>query len=177
VQHLQLNLPDDLMERLSAEASALGMSAEERVLEVLEPAIAPAQNLEAGAIGSGLATLKAFLARVPAIKWLSTSTDTEPYWWVKLQIDLDDTLAWNVVQELGFVLNYLALEEPLPTVFKPVSPPPYMNGGPKEFLSWVIEAKLPFLDAEYIAKVLEGRLPNPGEDRNNWNMDDLENDA
>lgn len=170
--YLQLNIPDDLMERLRTEASALGISAEERVLEVLEPAIAPAQNLEVGATDLGLANLKAFLMRVPSIKLVSTSLDGEPYWWVKLQIDVDHDLAWNVVQELGFVLNYISLEEPLPTVFKPVSPPPYLNGGPKEFLGWVIEAKIPFLDANYIAEVLEGRLPNPVHDRDEWNMDE-----
>src|SRR5688500_17345460 len=60
-------------------------------------------------------------------------------WWVKFSLDISHRLTWNVVQELGHVLNYLSLNERLPTVFKPVSPPPYLNGGPAEFLSWVIE--------------------------------------
>jgi len=38
------------------------------------------------------------------------------------------------------VLNYLSLDERLSTVFMPVSPPPYLNGG-VEFLSWVIECR------------------------------------
>ncbi|SPE35761.1 hypothetical protein SBA3_2300022 [Candidatus Sulfopaludibacter sp. SbA3] len=50
-------------------------------------------------------------------------------WWVKFAIDISHRLAWNVVQELGHVLNYLSVNERLPTVFKPVSPPPYANGG------------------------------------------------
>jgi len=50
-------------------------------------------------------------------------------WWLKVTIDIDHRLAWNVVQEPGPVLNYVSLDERLPTVFMPVSPPPYMNGA------------------------------------------------
>ena len=46
-------------------------------------------------------------------------------WWVKCAIDIDHEFAWNVVQELGHVLNYVSLDERLPTVFMPVSPPSY----------------------------------------------------
>jgi hypothetical protein len=62
---------------------------------------------------------------------------------VKLTIDIGHPLAWHVVQELGHVLNYLSTTERLPTTFKPVSPPPYLNGGPRAFLSWVIECADP----------------------------------
>ena len=34
-------------------------------------------------------------------------------------------------------------EERLPTIFMPVSPPPYANGPAREFLSWVIESRDP----------------------------------
>jgi hypothetical protein len=77
-----------------------------------------------------------------------------------------------VVQELGFVLNYISLEEPLPTVFKPVSPPPYMNGGPKDFLSWVIEPTGNYIDPAWIAEALEGRMPRPVDDLGQWDSDD-----
>ena len=77
-----------------------------------------------------------FIATIPAIKLTDApsrgigSGADQDIWWVKFGIDIEHPLAWNVVQELGHVLNLLSLEEPLPTVFKPVSPPPYMNGGP-----------------------------------------------
>jgi hypothetical protein len=58
---------------------------------------------------------------------------------VKFSIDVFHPSAWRTVQELGHVLNYVSINERLPTVFKPVLPPPYMNGGPVEFLPWVIE--------------------------------------
>lgn len=85
--------------------------------------------------------LLAYLRRVPALEEPISHGSDDTSWWVKFSLDLDHELAWHVVQEFGHVLNYLSLQERLPTVLKPVSPPPYMNGGPSEFLSWVIEWK------------------------------------
>lgn len=113
-----------------------------------------------------------FLARIPAIESNDTpsrgigSGESDAGWWVKFQIDVDHDLAWNTVQEMGHVLNYLAVDERLPTVFKPVSPPPYINGGPDEYLSWVIEgADMP---PGTVATWLEERLPKPVEDEAAW---------
>ncbi len=69
-----------------------------------------------------------------------TGTGEGGLWWVKIIIDIDHPMAWRIVQELGHVLNYVSLNERLPTVFMPVSPPPYIHGGPRNFLSWVIES-------------------------------------
>ena len=92
-------------------------------------------------------------------------------WWVKFGIDIANPLAWHVVQELGHVLNYVSIEERLPTVFYPASPPPYMNGGPEDFLSWVIETKDPEFSPDRAREWLEGRLPRPVEDLEQWNTD------
>ena len=97
-------------------------------------------------------------------------------WWVKFAIDIDHHLAWAVVQELGFVLNYISVHERLPTVFMPVSPPPYLNGGPREHLSWVIENSSPDMRPGTVKKWLEGRLPNPVDDLTQWNTDDEDHD-
>ena len=114
-----------------------------------------------------------FLERVPGIgrARVFASGTGEEGWWVKFAIDIDHPLAWKAVQELGHVLNYLSVEEPLPTIFKPVSPPPYMNGGPREFLSWVIEAPHG-MSPELVARWLEGRLPRPVDDLAEWAGDD-----
>lgn len=72
-----------------------------------------------------------YLRRVPGIDPRMGQATEGDRWWVKLVIDVRHPLAWRVVQELAHVLNYLSVEERLPAVFKPVSPPPYMNGGPK----------------------------------------------
>lgn len=117
-------------------------------------------------------TLLDYLGRVPAIQApIRHGSDDEGLWWVKFAIDISDPLAWNVVQELGHVLNYLSIEERLPTAFVPVSPAPYMNGGPADFLSWVIEAKTPDLRPGTCAEWLEGRLPRPVDDLEQWKTD------
>jgi len=114
-----------------------------------------------------------FLARIPAIenndtpsRGFGSGEDKGGSWWVKFTIDIEHDLAWHTVQELGCVLNYLSLTERLPTVFKPVSPAPYLNGGPDEFLSWVIEGK--DMPPGTVSKWLEERLPKPVDDKAAW---------
>jgi hypothetical protein len=77
-------------------------------------------------------------------------------------------LAWRFVQGLGHVLNYVSIDERLPTVFMPVSPPPHENGGPEEFLSWVIECRDSGFTPDMAAEWLEGRLPQPVDDPAEW---------
>lgn len=111
--------------------------------------------------------LLTFLKAVPAINGPIAHSSDGDGWWVKFAIDILDPLAWNVVQEFGYVLNELSVNERLPTVFKPVSPPPYLNGGPRDFLSWVIEGPSEFRPGT-CAEWLIGRLPQPVEDRESW---------
>ena len=117
----------------------------------------------------GFVKLEAYLARVPAVRVpIGTGRFDDGGWWVKFSIDISHKLAWAVVQELGHVLNYVSVEERLPTVFKPVSPPPYMNGGPDQFLSWVIECADSSFKPSDAAKWLESRLPRPVERAKEW---------
>jgi len=118
-------------------------------------------------------TLENYLARVPAIVLpFGTGVEENGRWWIKFAIDIDNPLAWHVVQELGHVLNYLSVSEHLPTSFMPVSPPPYINGGPREFLSWVIECSDKDFRPGTVTKWLEGRLPQPVDDLSKWNNDE-----
>lgn len=113
--------------------------------------------------------LREFLSQVPSITGtISFGFFTNGEWWAKFTIDTTHPLAWNVVQEFGYVLNYLSLDERLPTVFKPVSPPPYLNGGPQDFLSWVIECSKTDFTPAVCAEWLEGRLPRPVADLSQW---------
>ena len=112
--------------------------------------------------------LEAYLSKIPGIKpGFGKGYLTDGLWWMKFQIDITHPLAWHVVQELGHVVNYISLEEQLPTVFYPVSPPPYLNGGP-EFLSWVIESKDKEFSPALLSEWLEGRLPRPVDDLKQW---------
>jgi hypothetical protein len=120
-----------------------------------------------------MAPLITFLENIPAIDHRIGSGFIENgLWWVKFGIDIDHPLAWRVVQELGHILNYISIEEPLPTVFKPVSPPVYMNGGPREFLSWVIESKAVTFTPTLCAEWLKGRMPSPVGDLIKWELED-----
>jgi hypothetical protein len=114
------------------------------------------------------ARLLDYLVRVPAVESpVTEGSEADGAWWVKFSIDIAHPLAWHVVQEFAHVLNYVSLEERLPTAFKPVSPPPYLNGGPADFLAWVIEAEAGFGPSE-CAEWLEGRLPRPVDDEAKW---------
>lgn len=123
--------------------------------------------------------LLAFIESLPAVhlpagrKSIGCGAFENGNWWVKFSLDTDHALAWRHVQELGYVLNYLSVSERLPTVFMPVSPPPYMNGG-VEYLSWVIESTDPSFSPATCAEWLEGRLPRPIDDLQQWILDDSE---
>jgi hypothetical protein len=113
-----------------------------------------------------------YLVKVPTIQSpIGTGTDEEGLWWVKFQINIEDPLAWRVVQEFACVVNYLSLNERLPTVFYPVSPAPYLNGGPDEYLSWIIETRSKEFTPKLLAKWLEARLPNPVDQLAEWEVD------
>ena len=82
--------------------------------------------------------LHQFFCKVPSVQQArvdSYGSDGQHAWWFKFQIEVEHPLAWQTVQELGHVLNYISRDERLPTQFLPVSPPPYMNGDAKDFLS------------------------------------------
>ena len=123
--------------------------------------------------------LLSYLERLPAINLpagrqsIACGAFENGNWWVKFSLDTSHPLAWRHVQELGFVLNYISVDERLPTVFMPVSPPPYLNGG-VEFLSWVIESTSPTFTPDECREWLEGRLPDPVDDLAQWTDDDDE---
>ncbi len=120
--------------------------------------------------------LLAVIERLPAILLpsgrmsIGFGSSVNGNWWVKFSLDTKHPLAWRHVQEIGHVLNYLSIEERLPSVFMPVSPPPDINGG-VEFLSWVIESTDPSFTPALCAEWLEGRLPRPIDDLEQWEID------
>ena len=123
------------------------------------------------ATASDFAGLLTFLKQVPAVDTrIGSGTFENGLWWVKFAIDIEHPLAWRVVQEFGHILNFISIEEPIPTVFKPVSPPVYLNGGPKDFLSWVIESSAQAFTPAMCAEWLSGRMPSPVDDLTAWEL-------
>ncbi len=47
-----------------------------------------------------------------------------------------------------------------------------MNGGPKNFLYWIIESKEITFTPGNLKEWLEGRLPNPVDNISEWENDD-----
>ena len=102
---------------------------------------------------------------------IASSKTDNGLWSVKFRLDLQHDLAWRVVQEIAYVANYLSLTERLPTAFYPLSPPPYLNGGAEDFLSWVIESKDPEFTPGMLCEWLKGRLPDPVDDIDEWELE------
>lgn len=48
----------------------------------------------------------------------------------------------------------------------------YLNGGPRDYLSWVIESKDKDFAPATCAEWLEGRLPRPVSDLKQWSIED-----
>lgn len=114
-----------------------------------------------------------FLKKIPGINsWVSSGVYKNGLWWIKFKIDIDHSLAWRIVQEFGNLLNYISINETLACVFKPVSPPVYLNGGPKEYLAWIIESTDISFTPEVCLNWLETRLPQPVDNLNSWKLDD-----
>lgn len=116
--------------------------------------------------------LISLLNRIPSIKVFSGDQDVDGFWWVKFSINIEHKLSWNVIQELGHIVNYVSVTERLPTIFYPVSPPPYMNGGPGKYLLWVIENKDKSFSTGDLKDWLEARLPEPIDDEGKWVPED-----
>jgi hypothetical protein len=66
----------------------------------------------------------------------------------------------------------LSVGEKLPTTFYLVSPPPYINGEPEEFLSWIIEPVIPYVDSNSIYAYSDGRLPENYDKEESWLLDE-----
>lgn len=119
--------------------------------------------------------LLAFLRKIPSIEpQIDSGVFENGLWWVKFKIDINHPLAWRIVQELGNILNYVSVTERLASVFKPISPPVYLNGGPREYLSWVIESTATTFTTYICLEWLEGRLPRPVDDLAQWILEDDE---
>ena len=117
---MELTLPGKLQKALEREAEDAKRTLHAHLVRKLENITPPAESIDPKPLHANLPRLVAYLERMPGVSVLSSEVTRDAYWWVKLTLDLAHPLAWRVVQELGFVLNDLSLQEKLPTVFKDV---------------------------------------------------------
>lgn len=165
---MDIDLPKKLKQALEKEASDAKISLSAHIIKKLEGITPPAEYIDKSVLVSGLPVLVDYLSKLPGVSIMSSKVTPDAYWWVKFHIDISNKLSWKVVQELGHVMNLICISEPLPTIFKPVSAPPYLNGGPEECLDWVIESTFNYIDPVWIKDTLEGRLPSPVENGSEW---------
>lgn len=167
---MAIRLGRDLQKAVKRTAKAKGISVPEQVRRLVEDNLSPYEPMPRHDLKLELDRLATFLKRLPAVKMIAHDVWPNGRWWLKLRVDSEHAVAWRVIQELGFVLNYISVDEKLPTVFKPISPPPYLNGG-VEFLSWVIESTSDHVDPAYIRSTLANRLPDVAHDASAWKVD------
>lgn len=118
-----------------------------------------------------LSKLVTYLNRLPGTQ-ASAGRFTKEGWHVSLSIDIHHPLAWNVVQELGFFCNSPSIGQGSGLEFFPISPPPYLNGGPREFLSWILSYTGSSFSPSEVAKSIEGVLPQPVDDETEWSHEE-----
>lgn len=169
---MTITIPDDLATRLTKEANGLNTTVERRIADILNKSLAPEKNFDKDYIQAGLENIKTLLTKIPCVQFVAISNIDAPFWWLKFGIDINSKIAWIVVQELGHILNYLSVNDKLPTTFYPVSPPPYLNGGPEDFLSWIIEPVIPYADTNNIYAYLNGWLPEQHDKEDSWLLDE-----
>lgn len=178
---MELNLPGKLLRALEKEASDARITVHPHIVKKLERITPPLAFIDPAKLKEEMPKLVAYLGRVPSVRVISHEVTSDAYWWAKFEVDIHHPLAWMVVQALAFVFNEISISEKLPTVFKPTSPPPYLNGGPDESLFWVVESTYNYISPLWIAEILEERLPRPVDDTSCWQIgcmasDDLEDE-
>lgn len=173
---MDLNLPAKLLKALEKEAADARISLHAQILKKLESITPPVACIDIAKVKNGLPKLVELLNRIPAVDVIAHEATPSAYWWVKFTVDIQHPLAWCVVQALAFVFNEISISEKLPTIFKPTSPPPYLNGGPDESLFWVVESTYNYIDPHEIAQIVEERLPHPVEQIDQWKLGDTEPD-
>jgi hypothetical protein len=171
---ITLNIPKKIRKAAEKSAELKKITLRAYINKLLEEYTVPLEFIDQKVIKNELPELVNFFNTIPSVQSVSHSSLNNARWWIKFNIDINHPLSWCVVQNLGFVLNYISITERLPTVFMPTSPPPYLNGGPKYNLSWVIESTIDYVSPNYILSVLQNRLPQDIQNIDAWIKDEDE---
>lgn len=159
---IEFDLDGELFNDLEREARGRGRKLETLVVNTLEVHTLP-HELFWTPTGGEIEELAAFLERLPGVSVLAFELAPTTRWRVVIEICAGHELAWRVVQELSFVLNYISVSERLPTVFRPLAK------------GWSVESTLPHVDPRAIAQCLESYVPSP-EDPEDWDVEGEDED-
>jgi hypothetical protein len=118
-------------------------------------------------VDDSVIVLARYLHSIPGVTIVGGGED-ETGWWIGLNIDHRRKAAWNIVLELAHILNSFALNDPLPTVFRPVAPPPQGDNEDLAHLGWVIGCNNSRFRPEECATILRQWGPGPATEEKAW---------
>ena len=104
-----MGVPKKLRLGVKKNAENMHITQEAFIIKALENCIIPSEFIKPEIMQKGLSSLVDFLNRVPGLDVISSNNTHDHNWWIKFNVDIRHPLAWSVVQELGFVMNYISL--------------------------------------------------------------------
>jgi hypothetical protein len=113
-------------------------------------------------------SLVRYVKAIPCVQEAEGYNEMADLWNFHLKLDITHEIAWHVVQYFAYVLNGLSLSVNLPTRFFPITPPVDLNGGPYDFLGWMIQCSDPQFSPDRCRDWLASRLPTPVGDITAW---------
>jgi hypothetical protein len=112
--------------------------------------------------------LNTLLLSIPCVKSVDCYDEMEDLWSCHIRMDLTHEIVWHLIQGIAFVINDTSITGKLPATFYPTSPPPYLNGGPYNYLHWIIRSESPEFIPDYCCEWFINRFPNNPEFNESW---------
>ncbi|WP_342068908.1 hypothetical protein [Yoonia algicola] len=111
--------------------------------------------------------LRDTINQTPAARFVSSQENESSHWGVQIELELNHSLVWHVIQRYSYTLNWLTTTNPLPTKFFPRSLPSE-NGPPEDLLHWRIECIDPLFLPDHAANELQRQLPENISNEEDW---------
>ena len=163
MQTFTIEIPEDVADTVRRSAKARHVSEEECVTQILHSYHNEFEKFEEGVLSSGREKLSSILAEIPGISDIQSSGIRRRHWWVSFCINWEDPFSRSVLRRLSLLLNTMATEMMLHTVFYPEP-----SERPDESIRWRIASTAPLFDPADVAAWLRDNLPSPICDRSAW---------
>jgi hypothetical protein len=160
MQTFTIELPEEVANTVRRSAKARHVSEVECVTQILRNYHSEFEKFEEGVLSSGREKLSAILAEIPGVSDIQSSGIGRRHWWVSFHIDWEDSFSRSVLRRLSLLLNTMATEMMLHTVFYPEP-----SERPDESIRWRIASTAPLLDPADVVAWLRDNLPSPICDR------------